>query len=202
MKYQYIRECNFILLIPFSMTLVFGLCVDIRRWQEFTPDVRVLSVVMILLNVAILLYLLCFALRAAAYALVLDDGIHVISRKGGEIAMLPWEKVKDCRQFHANVQARRFILLPLRWNATFCGKPLSSYKGSPPPRYKDVRPYLLDGLMEKLVRGEMSPEEFQDLPLLLLGIGPSENEKFEQCRALWREKTKPQPEGDAESLES
>ena len=202
MKYQYIRERNFILLIPFSLMLIFGLCVEVRNWQEDPPELRVLMVLVLLLNLAVIFYLLYFALRSAAYAEILEDGIHVISKEQGEIMVIPWEKVKDCRQFSASVQARRFILLPLRWNATFCGKPLSTYKGSPPPQYRDAAPYLLDNLMEKLVRGQMTPEAFQDLPLLLLGIGQSENEKFEHCRALWRAKIKPQPEGDAESLET
>lgn len=201
MKYQWMREQNFVLSAVAGMALIFGLYVAITRWQEGPSGVNTLVVLMLLFNAAVLFYLLYSALRSAAYANILDDGIHVISRKDGEITMFPWEKVKDCRLFSAHVQARRFILLPLRWDATFCGKPLSTYRGSPPPRYRDVTPYLLDDLMEKLVRGQMSPEKFQGLPLLLLATGPSNDGSFERCRALWRAKVRQQRTEDAEDPE-
>ena len=127
--------------------------------------------------------LCCLALRSGAWAMIEDDGIHIFSKKKGELIFLLWADARACRP--VGVYKTTGAMLIFRYDMTVRGKPLATYEGQPPLGAIADR-YLLDKLMFRLARGKMTAEEFRDLPFLI--VLPDEVKKydFEKYRSMWR----------------
>ena len=121
-------------------------------------------------------------LRSRAYAMIEEDGIHILSKKKGELAFVAWSNAKDCREI--NFYKTVGLMMVFRDNTTFCGKSLVTYQGKPRPNEKTVQTYLLDWLMIRLERGKMTPEELYSLPVLL--VLPTAKLDAQAYRAMWR----------------
>ena len=126
----------------------------------------------------------CYAFRSGAYALIEEDGIHIFSRKQGELVFAPWTDARDCRQ--SGIWTASAAMLVFRYDATVCGKPLASYPGHPQLKYKEAKEYLLDELMFRLARGKMTAEEFRNLPLLFLVTDGFKKDEYQKYHSMWR----------------
>ena len=126
-----------------------------------------------------------FALRSGAYAMIGEDGIHIFSRKQGELVFVPWTDARDCRPI--SIYKTTALMLIFRYDATFCGKPLATYQGYPRPGEKLIRKYLLDKLMFRLARGKTSAEEVKALPLLFVLTDPDHRkDEYQKYHSMWR----------------
>jgi hypothetical protein len=180
MKYQFMRklylfEALIILLAPAAAFAIIGFPRPGEAgWFSFLT-VAVLCAAMGL----VFLYL---AFRSKAYAMIRDDGVHVLSPQKDELVFIPWEDVRDCR-WGIHIRRGSSMMLIFRYDATFLGKPLATYQGNPIPSDKEAEPYRLDGLMYKLERGTMTAEEVRALPILLLYM---REKPFQKCYSMWR----------------
>ena len=140
---------------------------------------------LLIMPLPLLVCIVCLAwpfLRSHAYATIEEDGIHILSKKNGELAFIAWSDAKDCREI--NFYKTVGLMMVFRDDSTFCGKPLVTYQGKPRPNERTVRTYLLDWLMIRLERGKMTPEELYRLPVLL--ILPTAKSDAQGYRAMWR----------------
>lgn len=151
------------------------------RWNDFTWE-RALLIVIASLCVSAVACLLFPIARPVSFALLQDDGIHIFSSKKEALTVIPWKKVKMCKRVRGEVNNPWYAMLILRFGGTFCGKQAERYRSSPRAKLKEVKQYRLDERMEMLSRGELTEEEFLDIPFLLL---LADEREFEQYQALW-----------------
>ena len=166
------RGLYFMNILGFSTFLILAVgyaIIAYYQWNNFTSDVRGLFGFLALLILAFFVYFLCQVVRSKAYAMIQDDGIHIVSKDGGELTSIAWEDVQDC--VFVPYSRVAFLMLVMRWDVTFRGMPIASYHGYPRPKDKEVKAYLLDRQMEKLARGKMTPEELHELPVIMLYLG-------------------------------
>jgi len=172
----------------------FFLIVGDPQWQDTTGDVRAFIYILFFLStLACIGFPFCQIIRSKAYAMIQIDGIHIVSKDGGELTSIAWEDVQDCVFAHYR-RFSAFLILVMRWDVSFRGKPIASYHGDPFPRWKEDKAYLLDRQMEKLARGKMTPEELHELPVIMLYlIHPKYNKQlkswiftdFDLYREMW-----------------
>lgn len=125
-----------------------------------------------------------YAFRSGAYAMIEEDGIHIFSRKQGELVFVPWTDARDCRPI--SIYRTTALMMFFRYDETFCGKPLATYQGYPRPGERLIRKYLLDKLMFRLARGKMTAEEFRNLPLLFLVTDGFKKDEYQKYHSMWR----------------
>ena len=187
MKYQARKECDLFIgaLVLLYLVLMFVL-VHPEQNLDSTKAWMMALCIAGFFGVVFFLFYQDRVLSSNAYAMIEDDGIHIISKKKGELAFRPWTDARDCRR----IPYRRGIdcmMLLFRYDEAFCGKPLATYQGSPSPDEKDVRPYLLDELMVRLDRGEMTAQEFCEMPFFLVLTGArSTDNRWSKYHSMWR----------------
>ena len=169
-----------VVIFAYSIINVFGFC---SRWPDVTKDIHVLMIVIQSLLFWFGLYVLYRFLRRTSYAMILDDGIHIFSRKKEELTFIPWESVKECKLVRAEGRFA-YLMLIFQYDATYAKKPVALYKPGQRPTYKEVWQHRMDECMDKLSRGKLTEKEFKQIPYLLLA--PSKNHLFEYCLEMWK----------------
>ena len=188
MKYQPQKSTNLfiaILMIVAAAVLVVAVFMEPHLFSTREALLLIASCCTPLLVISGLFFY--YAFRSSAYAMLEDDGIHIYSRKQGELAFIPWTDARDCRQ--SGVWTASAAMLVFRYDVTVCGKSLATYSGFPHLPYKAARDYILDKLIFRLARGKMTAEELRDLPLLFLiqdGFKSYKKDEFQTYHSMWR----------------
>ena len=183
-KYHYLKNSLLFLLFLLTIGCIFYSVIAVSRWPDEMIKNQIIDMVWIsvlwFLDVFILVLSVCYA---RTYALLRDDGIHIIFRKQSELAFISWEMIQDIQWEKPYSIRERPLLLILHWEASFRGKPIASYGEIPRSKYQEVQRFLLDNLMVKLEKGKISTEDFYNVPFLVLVL---ENKERLQCHEMWR----------------
>ena len=182
MKYPGKRSVYGVFLILFLGYVIWGVYKIVSRWGKVTDGTNILVCILLFPFVCLIFVLLYRFVRRTSYAMIQDDGIHVFSQKQEELAFIPWKSVKMCKQV-ASEGRFTYLMLIFQYNATYAKRPVA-VKNFAVPTYEEVRQHRLDECMDKLARGELTEEEFRQIPYLLLV--PGKKRMFEHCLKLWR----------------
>ena len=134
-------------------------------------------------------YFLWSGLEIHTYALLQKDGIHLISRKSGELGLLPWDIFVDCSwgPRGAERKGETYMVLLTRWDVALHGKPANCYRGK--LTKQEVQAYRLDEAMDAIAQGIMTVENLKNRPMLLIA---AEQKQYDAWRSLWRAAVKGQ----------
>ena len=150
------------------------------RWTNYA-EVDIIMSVVISLSVCFGLFFLYLVIRPTSFAIIQNDGLHIFSPEKKELTVVPWDNVKMCKWIRGE-QKYWYAMLVIQLNATFCGKPVTTYKSEPRANLREVKKYRLDERMEALSQGKLTEEEFLNIPFLLLLADKNE---FERYYAMW-----------------
>ncbi len=182
MKYTGMRSAYGIFLILFLGYVIWGVYAIVSRWEKVTDGVNMLACFLLFPFVCLIAVILYRLVRWTSYAMIQEDGIHVFSRKQEELTFIPWKSVKMCKQV-ASEGRFTYLMLIFQYNATYAKRPVA-VKNFAAPTYEEVRQHRLDECTDKLARGELTEEEFRQIPYLLLA--PSKKRLFEYCQKMWK----------------
>ena len=187
MKHRGMTELQLARLFVILMMMVAGIVGIITLWQDSDTGLRVTVIVIICAVIAGVTVILYHLLHPAVYAESRADGIHVFSRKAGQLAFIDWKDVKDYRVVLRALDAPKiyYDLLILQRDAMFGDKPISMFRKY---RYADeqrISEHRLDELMGKLYAGTMTAEEFRNQPFIFMI-----SEQTPVFKKMWRKRRK------------
>ena len=168
MKYRGMKEVYICLGVMFSFLTVDGAVAAFTRWNDCDAGVNALMLVMLCISVIGAVYFLSCLRQPPVRTEFRADGIHVLSKEGGELASIDWNDVKDFRYVTPDVSATKIVyaLLILQRAASFGGKSISMFRKHRLSDAGRIAENSLDELAAKLAAGTMSAEEFKSVPFI------------------------------------
>ena len=202
MKYTGMKSFYGVLFIMVLVVTIYSVHEYYLQWARETNGVHAMMILSIGLLSGIGLY--CFyRIHRRSFAMIQDDGVHVFSPKKAELTIIPWEKVKECKQVSGYGRVP-YLMLVFQLHANYAKKPIAVYRYGLQPTFKEVQQHRLDECMDKLCRGKLTEEEFKQIPYLLLVpnllLAPSKDHLVEHCLKMWKAKMGTKKKTEAASL--
>lgn len=189
MKYCFRRNNYFILTGALIAATLYICCCCFILWADLTVGFLIFFWAAILLFSFPAAYFLWSGLEIHTYAMIQEDGIYLISRKSGELGLLPWDIFVDCSRGPHGTERKDeiYMVLLTRWDVALHGKPANCYRGK--LTKQEVQAYRLDEAMEAIDRGIMTVENLKKRPVLLIA---AEQKQYDTWHSLWRAAVKGQ----------
>lgn len=189
MKYSFMRNNYFLIAGALIVAILYIGCICFFMRTDLNVGLLMFFWVALSLYLIPTVYYLWSGLEIHTYAMIQEDGIHLISRKTGELGLLPWDIFVDCSwgPRGAERKGEAYMVLITRWDVALHGKPANCYRGK--LTKQEVLAYRLDEAMEAIVQGELTAEELKSRPMLLLA---AEQKQYDAWRSLWRAAVKGQ----------
>lgn len=183
MKYCFRRNNYFLIVGVLIVGILYLCCLCFIMRAEL--DVGLLMFFWVALSLYLIptAYYLWSGLEIHTYAMMQEDGIHLISRKSGELGLLPWDIFVDCSWGSRGAERKGeiYMVLITRWDVALHGKPANCYRGK--LTKQEVQAYRLDEAMEAITQGVMTVENLKKRPMLLIA---AERKQYDAWHSLWR----------------
>lgn len=189
MKYSFMRNNYFLIAGALIVAILYMVCVCFLMRADLNVGFLMFFWVAILLNSIPAAYFLWSGLEIHTHAMIQKDGIHLMSRKSGELGLLPWDIFVDCSRGPHGTERKgeAYMVLITRWDVALHGKPANCYRGK--LTKQEVQAYRLDEAMEAIDRGIMTVENLKKRPMLLIA---AEQKQYDTWHSLWRAAVKEQ----------